>query len=345
MFNYKWYLKNGYPDKEVTKHNHNVFTTFACGGGSSMGYKLAGYNVLAANDIDPQMAKVYKENHHPKHFFQCGIEELLNQELPEELYNIDILDGSPPCSTFSIAGSREKKWGTKHKFREGQATQVLDDLFFQFIKLVYKVKPKIVVAENVKGMLQGNAKGYVLEIKQQLNNIGYDVQIFLLNAATMGVPQKRERVFFIARKKELNLQDIKLSFNEKPVLFKEIEEKNNVLDNLTEASRKLWKKCKPGQSFSTVHFKGSWFNSCKTSPQKVLNTITANQAISGGQQYHYKIPRILTNLEYTLGGSFPLDYNFMDVKPKYLIGMSIPPVMMAQVSYQIYKQWLGDNSE
>ena len=51
MFNYKWYLKDGYPDKEVEKHNKKVFSTFACGGGSSMGYKLAGYDVIAANDI------------------------------------------------------------------------------------------------------------------------------------------------------------------------------------------------------------------------------------------------------------------------------------------------------
>ena len=140
MFNYRWNLSDGYNVEGIEKHHKKVFTTFACGGGSTMGYKLAGYDVIAANDIDPQMAKVYKENHHPKHFFQCGISELLIQELPEELYDLDILDGSPPCSTFSMAGVREKKWGSKHKFREGQSEQILDDLFFQFIKLVDKLK-------------------------------------------------------------------------------------------------------------------------------------------------------------------------------------------------------------
>ena len=110
MFNYKWQLKDGYPAPGVEKHGLKVYSTFACGGGSTMGYKLAGYDVIGANDIDPQMAKVYKENHHPKFYDLCPIGDLLNKELPEEYYNLDILDGSPPCSTFSMAGQREKSW-------------------------------------------------------------------------------------------------------------------------------------------------------------------------------------------------------------------------------------------
>ena len=77
-------------------------TTFACGGGSTMGYKLAGYDVVAANDIDPQMAKVYKANHNPKQFFLCGIKELLERN---DLPQVDVLDGSPPCSVFSMGVS------------------------------------------------------------------------------------------------------------------------------------------------------------------------------------------------------------------------------------------------
>lgn len=69
MFRYEWYLKDGYPARGISKHNRKVFTTFACGGGSSMGYKLAGYDVIAANDIDMQMARVYKRNNKVKHFF------------------------------------------------------------------------------------------------------------------------------------------------------------------------------------------------------------------------------------------------------------------------------------
>lgn len=73
-----------------------------------MGYKLAGYEMLGACDIDPQMAKLYQTNHKPKRFDLCPISDLLTKELPEELFNLDVLDGSPPCSTFSMAGEREK---------------------------------------------------------------------------------------------------------------------------------------------------------------------------------------------------------------------------------------------
>ena len=91
-----------------------------------------------------------------------------------------------------MAGSREKACGKEKHFREGQSKQVLDDLFFHFIDTAKKLKPKVVVAENVKGLVIGKAKGYVKQIFKKFDEAGYDVQLFLLNAAFMGVPQKRE---------------------------------------------------------------------------------------------------------------------------------------------------------
>ena len=165
------------------KNGLKVMSTFACGGGSSMGYKRAGCEVIAANDIDPEMAWHYKLNINPKHYFLCPINELLEKKLPEELYSLDILDGSPPCSTFSMAGSREKAWGKEKHFREGQAKQVLSDLFFDYLNLVGKLKPKVAIAENVKGMLIGNAKGYTKMVMARFKELGYRPQLFLLNGA------------------------------------------------------------------------------------------------------------------------------------------------------------------
>lgn len=333
MFNYHWYLKNGYPEKNKL----NVFSTFACGGGSSMGYKLSGYNVIGANDIDPQMAKVYKLNHNPKYFFECPIKDLMTMDLPKELFDLDILDGSPPCSTFSIAGSREKVWGKDKVFREGQSKQILDDLFFDFIDLVEKLKPKVVIAENVKGMALGNAKGYLIEIKKRLINLGYDVQIFILNGATMGLPQRRERVFIICNR--MGYPKLKLDFNEKIVSLRDMEKVTSDIygKKLSNAFSKWWYKLgnKYG-SFSQDHPKGSFFNTHKCSPFKPLNTITAS---NGAKLTHYKKPYELSDEILKLAGSFPLDYNFSDIIPKYLIGMSVPPLMMAQVSKQIALQW------
>lgn len=112
-FAYKWTLK----DADFTKDKGKVFSCFACGGGSTMGYKLAGFDVVGCNEIDPRMNSIYVKNHHPKHNYLCDIRELVKMDLPEELYNLDILDGSPPCSSFSTAGSRSDGWGKEKKFR------------------------------------------------------------------------------------------------------------------------------------------------------------------------------------------------------------------------------------
>lgn len=216
MFDWKWYLKDIIQDKPVT-----VFSCFSCGGGSSMGYKRAGFNVIGNLEIDKAINEVYMHNLHPKHNFCMDIRDFVKLgAYPEDLMSLDILDGSPPCTTFSMAGDREKSWGKYKKFAEGQKLQRLDDLFFEFIKLAAVLRPKIVVAENVVGLLYGNAAGYVNEIIKGFSEIGYSVQIFKLNSAIMDVPQARIRVFFIANR--LDLPPLKLAFNNQPILFGEV---------------------------------------------------------------------------------------------------------------------------
>lgn len=222
MFDWKWYLKDLKQDKNV-----KVFSCFSCGGGSTMGYKRAGFDVIGNCEIDPRMNAVYVRNNHPQYNFLMDLREFNKKtDLPEELYNLDILDGSPPCSTFSTAGSREKAWGKEKVFREGQQKQTLDDLFFVFLDTVEKLNPKIVVAENVTGLIKGNAKGYVNEIIKRFHNLGYDVQLFKLNSAKMNVPQARERVFFIANNQ--GYDKLKLNFDEKPILFGEVRTKKGI---------------------------------------------------------------------------------------------------------------------
>lgn len=329
-FNYKWYLSNGYPTNGIEKNGLKVFGTFICGGGSTMGYKLAGFEHLGGVEIDHQVADVYKTNHNPKYLYIEDIRDFANRnDLPDELFKLDILDGSPPCSSFSMAGNREKDWGKEKVFREGQSKQRLDDLFFDYIKLANKLQPKVVIAENVKGMLQGNAKAYVKKIKTEFENAGYKVQLFLLNAASMGVPQKRERVFFICQRNDLNYKPLKLEFSENPILTKFVLEYNFKECNLTELELEYWSKAKQGEAV------GKFQSNKKYNENNIANTI-----VSGSTYYHPTIPRQIISKEYQLIGSYPLDYNFKNIQPKYLIGMSVPPVMMAQIAYQIYLQWL-----
>jgi DNA (cytosine-5)-methyltransferase 1 len=111
----------GYTINDVLKaekqNNFTVISTFAGGGGSSIGYKLAGGHVLAVVEIDPNAQETYRTNFPHTKIIPDDIREvqgktLLNQ-LGLEVGELDILDGSPPCSSFSMAGSREKDWGKK----------------------------------------------------------------------------------------------------------------------------------------------------------------------------------------------------------------------------------------
>ena len=96
LFPYKWNLSDGFPAKEISKNGLKVFGTFICGGGSTMGYKLAGFEHLGGVEIDPPIADVYKTNHKPKYLYNEDIREFNKRnDLPKELYELDILDGSP----------------------------------------------------------------------------------------------------------------------------------------------------------------------------------------------------------------------------------------------------------
>jgi DNA (cytosine-5)-methyltransferase 1 len=337
LFPYKWYLKDGYPSKNIQPNNYNVFGTFICGGGSTMGYKLAGFNHLGGVEIDPPIADVYKTNHHPKYLYLEDIRKFVKRsDIPEELYNLDLLDGSPPCSSFSMAGNREKDWGKKKVFKEGQSEQVLDDLFFEYIELAKKLQPKIVLAENVKGLIQGNAKLYVKRIFKAFDEAGYNVQLFLLNAASMGVPQKRERVFFICQRKDLHLPKLKLEFNEKAIPFGEIIVNEKSENDLTDVQFELWKRQKPtDKTLADVRNESNGFTDYLIDKKEVCPTI-----ISGGKFLSKQYPRWFVKSEFSSCGTYPQDYNFKTIKPQYLIGMSVPPVMTAQIANQIRIQWL-----
>lgn len=333
----------------VKKNGIKVMSTFACGGGSSMGYKLAGCEVVAANDIDPEMARHYKANVNPKHYFLRPIGELVTAELPPELYELDILDGSPPCSTFSMAGNREKDWGKSKHFREGQSKQVLSDLFFDYLDLVNRLRPKAAIAENVKGMLAGNAKGYTKMVMERFREIGYRPQLFLVNAADCGVPQRRERVFFCAVRDDIKAPPLKLAPTSRWVTALEAcrdvqdltaAERLETVPN--ETHRKYWAATKPGKSFKDAaekeNGKASFFSYFRLNAHTTTPTLSA----AGHCPTHWGECRKLTFREWKRLGTFPDDYKAeSDQIGRYMIGMSVPPRMTEKVARAVCEQWLG----
>ncbi|MBO5143602.1 MAG: DNA (cytosine-5-)-methyltransferase [Clostridia bacterium] len=340
MKEYEWYLKD--LDK-IEKNKYNVFTCFSCGGGSSMGYKLAGFNVIGNCEIDKKINDIYIKNHHPKFNYCMGIQEMNKlKEFPNELYNLDILDGSPPCSTFSIAGQREENWGKNKKFREGQASQILDDLFFEFIDLAAILKPKIIIAENVKGLIMGNAKGYVNMIVKKLDEIGYNVQMFLLNAANMGVPQKRERVFFIATRKEYEFPKLNLVFNEQPIKYGEFKDTEYKSINKDSMIYERWKKrsnrdCNLGDTVKrTENGKISSFNIQFLKDNRTPNTLPAG----GSLPVRFDVPGYASDRDIKIIQTFPQDYDFCGSNVQYICGMSVPPLMMKKIAEQVKLQLL-----
>lgn len=330
-YSWNWKLADIKQDKEVT-----VLSCFSCGGGSTMGYKRAGFKVLGNIEIDPAINTVYKANHHPKYNYCMDLREFNKKDdLPDELYALDILDGSPPCSTFSVAGDREKAWGKKKKFREGQKEQTLDDLFFVFLDTVEKLRPKVVIAENVTGMLKGNAKGYINMIVNRFHSLGYAVQLFKLNAAYMDVPQARERIFFIANR--MGYPKLRLEFHGKPITFGEVRTADGVeykgklkkdLDRATAGDIKISDiRTRCGDKYGS-------FNNIIVSDDRVTPTLPAT-----AQFFRYHDRKGFSTGDIVNCSSFPQDYDFMDQKPQYICGMSVPPNMMANIATAIYDQW------
>lgn len=309
-----------------------------------MGYKLAGYDVIGCCEIDPRVLAVYQKNLHPRFPYLADVRDFLSREMyaehADELMNLDILDGSPPCSVFSTAGEREKGWNREKVFREGQARQKLDDLFFHFIAIAKKLQPKIVIAENVSGLIKGNAKGYVNEIFKAFRDAGYEPQLFLLNAAFMGVPQRRERTVFIARRKDLKLPKISLRFNEPPVYFGEVRSAIGREIDPESQTYKLLQMRRPGDKCLgdiNMRWKGknTGFTVNIVGDGDVSCTLT-----SGGGMFRDYDGRAFSDEDFRSIQTFPQDYDFMDQSAQYICGMSVPPVMMSQIATEVHEQWL-----
>lgn len=334
---WKWNFKD-YPRKNGLK----VFSCFACGGGSTMGYKLAGYDVIGCLEIDKRMNDIYVKNHNPKYNYVMDIRDfnnISNNDLPKELFDLDILDGSPPCTTFSMSGLREKTWGKKKKFKEGQKEQTLDDLSFIFIETVNKLKPKFVVMENVEGLMKGNAWKYVQEIYKHFHKIGYKVKHWLLKGENMGVPQKRHRVFFIATRLNVDIEKIDMSFIYKPILFSQVKSEKgtpitseNLINLITYAKygdRNLENACMKQRG------KNSFFNYCFVYDNQVAPTITAHC-----NNIRWDTKTFLSKQDIVSIATFPQDYDFQTESLdsiSYICGMSVPPIMIKRVAENLKK--------
>ncbi len=180
-------------------NGYKVVSTFSGCGGSCLGFEMAGFEIAWASEFIPVAREVYELNHPGVYVDARDIREVRARDVLSAVGlsrgEVDVLEGSPPCTSFSMAGKRSRKWGKVSRYSETK--QRTDDLFFEFARLLDGIQPRTFVAENVSGMVRGVAKGYFKEILARLKACGYRVLARLLDAQWLGVPQHRQRIIFV----------------------------------------------------------------------------------------------------------------------------------------------------
>ncbi|HJK95932.1 MAG TPA: DNA cytosine methyltransferase [Polyangiaceae bacterium LLY-WYZ-14_1] len=175
-----------------------VVSTFAGCGGSSLGYAMAGYRELLAVENDGHAAETLRRNFPGLAVWEDDIAALTVEEARaragiDDLSELDVLDGSPPCQGFSTAGRR-------------RTDDVRNRLPAEFARLLGGLRPRAFVMENVAGMVRGKMAATFTDVTRLLVDQGYCVRVRLLNAKWYGVPQSRDRVIWVGVRDDLGVE-------------------------------------------------------------------------------------------------------------------------------------------
>lgn len=328
-------------------HKFEVVSLFAGGGGSSLGYRMAGGKVLAVNEFVEEAIKTYKANWPDTLILPNDIRHLSGKDILQAIGKnkgeLDLMDGSPPCSAFSSAGKREKGWGKEKKYSDTTQKNV-EDLFFEYIRVLTDIQPKVFVAENVSGLAKGAAKGYLKEIIKELKNAGYYVECKILDAQWLGVPQKRARTIFVGVRNDLFTPNMKGKLHPVPN-----KNKVNLLTafeglTFTDQDKKetdikkysIYPYLK-SLAYGTSHKKR--FSLAKCDPLDTAYCITATNGNIGAAKSSHWDNRAFTISELKRIMSVPDDYCLTGdySKKAERLGRMVAPLMMKAVAENIIK--------
>lgn len=185
--------------KKDHSNDPKAISFFAGCGGLCYGITAAGFNIVACNELVDDYRAIYKENFPNANFLSNDIKDITEEEIDKvlkEYPDIDLFAGGPPCQGFSLAGKRDV---------EDQR----NTLFQYYLKIANKVRPKVILMENVRLLTSmKNPEGKLVkdEIIKTFDKIGYYGQFFIVNASDYTVAQNRERVLFVGVRKDLNMQ-------------------------------------------------------------------------------------------------------------------------------------------
>lgn len=306
-----------------------VISTFAGGGGSSLGYSMAGYRELLAVEWDNNAVETFRLNFPDVPVYHGDIAKLSVDECLRlagiQAGELDVFDGSPPCQGFSTAGKR-----------------MIDDprnqLFREYVRLLRGLQPKVFVMENVSGMVKGKMKLVFVEILKELKDSGYRVKACLMNAMYFNVPQSRQRMIFIGVRNDLGIEPSHPKAQSRPITVQVAIEGCLSVPRLANSERIsfYWIKLNPGQCIADIDPKGNGYTAVKILPNKPSPTLTKGWTAGTGLM-HFAECRFLSDAEVKRIGSFPDNYIMVGNSSSVIqrIGNSVPPLFMRAISEHI----------
>lgn len=185
----------------MRKNTQPIGIDLFCGvGGLSLGFRQAGFNVVASVDHDPTNVEMYSKNFPDSKCIRADISKISGKEIRSAAKignkRVHVLFGGPPCQGFSMIGKRQRD--DSRNF-----------LIYEYARLVKEIKPNYFVLENVPGILTGKMKGIVDSFIRRIKRAGYSIvePIRTVNAMDFGVPQRRRRVIILGYLKDLPVPD------------------------------------------------------------------------------------------------------------------------------------------
>ncbi|PKM93532.1 MAG: DNA (cytosine-5-)-methyltransferase [Firmicutes bacterium HGW-Firmicutes-1] len=279
--------------------------------------------IVYANDIDDNACKLFELNFDIKPDNR-DIREILTSDIPE----FDILTGGFPCQSFSIIAQNPKRLGVKDE--RGK-------LFFEMCRILKEKQPKAFIAENVKGLLSANKGRAFPLIIEEFKSSGYDVYYKLLKSASYGVPQKRERVFIVGFRNDLNIEfnfPIE-SHNEEEfipllrVIESKVDEKYFFSEKAVQGMMKKRESMNKGRAQDVS-------KPCNTvgSHLAKVSLNSTDPVLLVGDRYRRFTPREVARIQ-----SFPETFILAESESTQYraLGNAIPPVMMWHTAKEIIK--------
>jgi len=319
----------------------NVIDMFCGAGGLSCGFQKAGFKILLGIDHNARAIDTFVANHKGSQVLCGDITKMSSAEIVNKIQNnsVDVIIGGPPCQGFSMAGKR-------------QPNDPRNSLFMEYLRVVRDLKPKVFVMENVKGLLSmKNEKGIkvidiILDEFYKLKD--YEVNLYKVNAADYGVPQRRQRIFIIGVKKGLpflfpNPTHSKYGDNRLKKwigLRKVILNKSEVPEKYF-YSKKLINGFKRREIINKKRGVGfGWqINSNLDMPSYTLSARYWKDGAESLIKYNEKEIRMLTPEECAVIQSFPKNYLFKgNERERYTqIGNAVPPQLALNIAEAIKK--------